>query len=190
MVAPKEEAKAVSPEVPARIVESEPALESSSDESNSATETELAGESEELLVEEVTEEEVVAELKERGGVAIDSQHSDSSRVEQPVSPAAVASMAQTEPGPTTIRGTAPQCVSCGTSIRALDKFCIWCGEKQPERSPPQMKRCADCKTQLPVSANFCFVCGNDVGVHPRRRIRVPMELFQEEDPELFPTFET
>ncbi len=84
----------------------------------------------------------------------------------------------------------PPCVSCGTAIRALDKFCIWCGERQPDKPPPQMKRCAECRTHLPVNANFCYVCGNDVGTHPRKRIRVPVELFQEEDPELFPTFES
>ncbi|GEM_PF-3306564 len=83
----------------------------------------------------------------------------------------------------------PACASCGASIRARDKFCIWCGEKQPSRVPPPMKRCPECRTELPVDANFCYVCGNDVGMHPRKRIRVPAELFEEEDPELYPRFE-
>lgn len=123
--------------------------------------------SQEMLLEEITEEEVAVEAGLKEKAALES-----------ISLAAAGA------------GGGPHCVSCATSIRALDKFCIWCGEKQPDRSPPQMKRCAECKTQLPVTANFCFVCGNDVGLHPRKRVRAPMELFQEEDPELFPTFET
>lgn len=82
------------------------------------------------------------------------------------------------------------CFSCNTPIRALDKFCIWCGQRQPERHLPPAKKCAECSTHLPLNANFCFVCGSDAGTPKARKVRVPTELFLEEDPELFPTFES
>ena len=84
---------------------------------------------------------------------------------------------------------APRCPSCGANVRAADKFCIWCGEAQPQRAGPKMKRCAECRTQLPLAANFCYVCGSDAGQHQRRRVRPESELFGEDDPDLFPKFE-
>lgn len=144
--------------------------------------------SQEMLLEEITEEEVAAEAELKQRAALESSSLAAPASGQSIAEASLA--AQGLPKAAAGAGGGPQCISCETSIRALDKFCIWCGEKQPDRTPPQMKRCAECKTQLPVTANFCFVCGNDVGLHPRKRVRAPMELFQEEDPELFPTFET
>ena len=83
----------------------------------------------------------------------------------------------------------PTCPSCGSSVRALDKFCIWCGQKQPERMPMETKRCPDCGTTLPVAANFCFACGHDVEAYKSKKISFPRELFEEADPELLPKFE-
>jgi len=83
----------------------------------------------------------------------------------------------------------PTCPACASNVRLSDKFCIWCGERQPQRARPKMKRCSECRTLLVLSANFCYVCGNDVGLHQRRKVRVPSELFKEDDPDLFPKFE-
>lgn len=148
----------------------------------------FCAESQEIMLEEITEEEVAAEAELKQRAALESSSLAAPASGQSIAEASLA--AQGLPKAAAGAGGGPQCISCETSIRALDKFCIWCGEKQPDRTPPQMKRCAECKTQLPVNANFCFVCGNDVGLYPRRRVRAPRELFQEEDPELFPTFET
>jgi hypothetical protein len=83
----------------------------------------------------------------------------------------------------------PTCPSCGSNVRSLDKFCIWCGQKQPERMASESKRCPDCGMVLPVAANFCFACGHDVEEYRAKKIRFPTELFEEADPELVPKFE-
>jgi hypothetical protein len=83
----------------------------------------------------------------------------------------------------------PTCPSCGSNVRSLDKFCIWCGQKQPERMASESKRCPDCGMVLPVAANFCFACGHDVEEYRAKKIRFPTELFEEADPELMPKFE-
>jgi hypothetical protein len=95
---------------------------------------------------------------------------------------------QEELPPQPVQSGRPACPECASYVRALDKFCIWCGAKQPQRIPPEMKKCPKCETQLPARANFCFVCGGDVSPHGKVRVRMPTELFQEDDPELFPTF--
>lgn len=148
-------------------------------------------------VEEITEEEVASELHPPPQLPPPAVSVVEGRADEGQSAAAEPQTEETgaqpasapapEPRPAPAGGTA--CASCGAGIRARDKFCIWCGEKQPERVPPPMKRCAECRTHLPMNANFCYVCGNDVGMHPRKRVRVPSELFEEEDPELYPRFE-
>ena len=155
------------------------------------------------LVEEITEEEVAAEASQAGLIAQDATMRPGSRETESgeqdsanTSSGDKASAGQSpeaadEPAAQVVapRRGGPTCQSCGAHIRVLDKFCIWCGERQPERSPVPMKRCSDCRTQLPMTANFCFACGNDVGAHPRKKVRAPTELFAEEDPDLFPKFE-
>jgi ribosomal protein L40E len=83
----------------------------------------------------------------------------------------------------------PECPSCHTGLRVTDKFCSWCGESQPNRLYPDLRVCPGCDQRLPYRANYCFSCGRDVGVHPRIAMRMPTELFKEEDSEFFPTFE-
>lgn len=81
----------------------------------------------------------------------------------------------------------PECPACWTVLRATDKFCCWCGEPQPNRILPTMKMCLDCHCQLPEKANFCALCGADVANYERRKVRVPLDLFDEES-EYFPRF--
>jgi hypothetical protein len=83
----------------------------------------------------------------------------------------------------------PECPSCHSGLRVTDKFCSWCGESQPNRLYPDLRVCPGCDQRLPYRANYCFSCGRDVGVHPRIEMRMPTELFKEEDSEFFPTFE-
>jgi len=83
----------------------------------------------------------------------------------------------------------PQCPECRTMLRATDKFCCWCGARQPERSIPYMKLCLECNALLPGKANFCCVCGSGVTNFARRKVKVPLELFRDEDSEFFPKFE-
>ena len=83
----------------------------------------------------------------------------------------------------------PECPSCYTALRVTDKFCCWCGEPQPNRVLPFMKLCLDCNTLLPEKANFCYSCGTDVGYNSRRKVRVPHELFKDEESEFFPRFD-
>ncbi len=83
----------------------------------------------------------------------------------------------------------PECPSCFTALRAVDKFCSWCGEPQPNRLFPHMKVCPDCQQLLPERANYCSACGRDIGMLPRLRLRLPTELFKEEEAEFFPTFD-
>jgi len=108
---------------------------------------------------------------------------------QPVPEPELIAEPEPEPEPAPPRRAVPTCPSCGANVRLADKFCIWCGEKQPQRTRVKMKRCPDCRTQLPLKANFCFVCGADVGPHAKVRVGTEAELFGEEDPELFPKFE-
>jgi RNA polymerase subunit RPABC4/transcription elongation factor Spt4 len=83
----------------------------------------------------------------------------------------------------------PQCPECSTMLRATDKFCCWCGERQPERSIPYMKLCLVCNALLPGKANFCCVCGSSVTNFNRRKVKAPLELFHDEESEFFPKFE-
>lgn len=83
----------------------------------------------------------------------------------------------------------PECPSCYTALRVTDKYCCWCGEPQPNRVLPFMKLCLDCNTLLPEKANFCYSCGTDVGYNSRRKVRVPHELFKDEESEFFPRFD-
>ncbi|HEY9679406.1 MAG TPA: zinc ribbon domain-containing protein [Drouetiella sp.] len=83
----------------------------------------------------------------------------------------------------------PQCPSCWETLRATDKFCCWCGEAQPNRVLPFMKLCLECNTFLPEKANYCYACGTDVGYSSRRKVRLPAELFKDEDSEFFPRFD-
>lgn len=83
----------------------------------------------------------------------------------------------------------PSCPNCRSNIRLSDKFCIWCGARQPQKVKAPIKSCPDCQTQLPMSANFCYVCGNGVALQLAKRVAVANELFQEEDPELAPKYE-
>jgi len=146
-------------------------------------------ECEEDFGEEITEEEVQKELdgKRAAGVA-PAEAAQEAPGDDRVA-AKEAQGQQDSPGAEQPRRGGHTCPSCGSNVRVTDKFCIWCGERQPQRIIPKMKRCSECRTQLPMTANFCFVCGNDVSLHLRRKVRVPSELFHEEDPELFPTFE-
>lgn len=81
------------------------------------------------------------------------------------------------------------CLSCLCPIRVTDSFCSYCGAPQPFRILPNMKVCRDCGVQMPSEANYCYACGVDVGVSSTRQVPVPVELFQEEDPDSLPTFE-
>jgi rRNA maturation endonuclease Nob1 len=83
----------------------------------------------------------------------------------------------------------PECPSCWKTLRATDKFCCWCGEAQPNRVLPFLKLCLECSTFLPEKANYCYSCGTDVGYSSRRKVRVPHELFKDEDSEFFPRFD-
>lgn len=83
----------------------------------------------------------------------------------------------------------PECPACWTVLRSTDKYCCWCGEPQPTRVAPFLKLCLECNTQLPEKANFCFSCGTDVGGQSRRKVRIPFELFREEESEFFPRFD-
>jgi RNA polymerase subunit RPABC4/transcription elongation factor Spt4 len=85
--------------------------------------------------------------------------------------------------------TTPECPSCWKALRATDKFCCWCGEAQPNRVLPFLKLCLECNTFLPEKANFCYSCGTDVGYSSRRKVRVPHELFKDEESEFFPRFD-
>lgn len=82
----------------------------------------------------------------------------------------------------------PECPNCWKALRATDKFCCWCGEAQPNRVLPFLKLCLECSTFLPEKANFCYSCGTDVGYSSRRKVKVPHELFKDEDSEFFPRF--
>lgn len=152
----------------------------------------LHEEAEHLVVEEITEDELARELAEQRRAAAERRARELIEAlviaEARKEPAEAAGQASPAAGVETRRG-GPTCVSCGTGIRAADKFCIWCGEKQPARNAPETKRCPECRTELPMKASYCFVCGSDVRMHHRARIRIPVELFQEDDPELFPRFE-
>lgn len=83
----------------------------------------------------------------------------------------------------------PECPSCWRALRATDKFCCWCGEAQPNRVLPFLKLCLECSTFLPEKANYCYSCGTDVGYSSRRKVRVPHELFKDEESEFFPRFD-
>ncbi|CAN5663548.1 hypothetical protein BH10CYA1_BH10CYA1_51880 [soil metagenome] len=83
----------------------------------------------------------------------------------------------------------PECPSCWKALRATDKFCCWCGEAQPNRVLPFLKLCLECSTFLPEKANYCYACGTDVGYSSRRKVRVPHELFKDEESEFFPRFD-
>jgi hypothetical protein len=83
----------------------------------------------------------------------------------------------------------PHCPACRTMLRATDKFCCWCGDKQPDRSIPYMKMCLECNALLPEKANFCCVCGAQVSNFMRRKVKAPVELFRDEESEFFPKFE-
>lgn len=83
----------------------------------------------------------------------------------------------------------PECPSCWKALRATDKFCCWCGEAQPNRVLPFLKLCLECSTFLPEKANYCYSCGTDVGYSSRRKVRVPHELFKDEESEFFPRFD-
>ncbi len=85
--------------------------------------------------------------------------------------------------------TTPECPSCWKTLRATDKFCCWCGEAQPNRVLPFLKLCLECNTFLPEKANYCYACGTDVGYNSRRKVRVPHELFKDEESEFFPRFD-
>ena len=151
-------------------------------------------ESEEDFGEEITEEEVQKELEgKRAGESTPAEAAQEAPRADQVAPTGAPALQgqQDSPGEQAEqpRRGGHTCPSCGSNVRVTDKFCIWCGERQPQRIIPKMKRCSECRTQLPMTANFCFVCGNDVSLHLRRKVRVPSELFHEEDPELFPTFE-
>jgi predicted amidophosphoribosyltransferase len=83
----------------------------------------------------------------------------------------------------------PECPTCFTALRIADKFCSWCGEAQPIRVLPDTIICPGCETQLPPKANYCFACGRHIGSQPRLALRLPTELFKDEDSELFPLFD-
>ncbi|MBI2809730.1 MAG: zinc ribbon domain-containing protein [Candidatus Melainabacteria bacterium] len=83
----------------------------------------------------------------------------------------------------------PECPSCWKALRATDKFCCWCGEAQPNRVLPFLKLCLECSTFLPEKANYCYSCGTDVGYSSRRKVRMPHELFKDEESEFFPRFD-
>ncbi|HEY9732258.1 MAG TPA: zinc ribbon domain-containing protein [Drouetiella sp.] len=83
----------------------------------------------------------------------------------------------------------PECPSCWKALRATDKFCCWCGEAQPNRVLPFLKLCLECSTFLPEKANYCYSCGTDVGYSSRRKVKVPHELFKDEESEFFPRFD-
>ncbi|HEY9869831.1 MAG TPA: zinc-ribbon domain-containing protein, partial [Candidatus Obscuribacterales bacterium] len=108
-------------------------------------------EEEEELSEEITEEEVEAEVAKvsQAPVAV-SGNGEPAGESSPAAPAAEAGAA-VESG----RRGGPTCPACGSNVRATDKFCIWCGERQPMRVMPKMKRCSECRAQLPMTANFC-----------------------------------
>ncbi len=160
--------------------------------------TDELGELEDEFGEEITEEEVQKELEQKrpgsaesqqgeAGQHVPSSGTDPSQAQESETPQA--DQAPADGQPVEPRRGGHTCPSCGSNVRVTDKFCIWCGERQPQRTVPKMKRCSECRTQLPMTANYCFVCGNDVSLHLRRKVRVPSELFHEEDPELFPTYE-
>ncbi len=138
------------------------------------------------FIEEITEEEVEAELQRLSG----NGHSDSEHIA-----VAQEDASETMNEDATLlvlersRPPRPVCSSCGAYVRALDKFCIHCGDRQPQRIPSQMKPCSECRTQLPLTANFCFVCGTEAGSHARKKVKAASDLFCEDDPELFPRFE-
>lgn len=81
------------------------------------------------------------------------------------------------------------CLRCGSPVRITDSYCSYCGDPQPYRILPNMKVCRDCGTQMPEMANFCFACGTDVGSHSTKQVPVPIALFEEDDPEIMPSFE-
>lgn len=85
--------------------------------------------------------------------------------------------------------SSPQCANCWRALRATDKFCCWCGEAQPNRVLPFLKFCLECNTFLPEKANYCYFCGTDVGHSSRKKVRVPHELFKDEESEFFPRYD-
>ena len=81
------------------------------------------------------------------------------------------------------------CQHCESPIRITDKFCIWCGEPRADQSMVGTVECPSCRVLITSKANFCYTCGQALGVYRRGEVRPLRELFVEEDPELFPTFE-
>ena len=81
------------------------------------------------------------------------------------------------------------CSGCRQSVRVSDRFCWCCGTSQPFRISAHMKICRDCNLQMPDEAAYCSFCGNDVGASSDRQIPMPLEIFEDEDPDAFPVFE-
>lgn len=55
--------------------------------------------------------------------------------------------------------TQRQCASCQTRIRMTDKYCIWCGTKQPASTSLEFKTCSFCLVPIPAKAGYCSLCG-------------------------------
>ena len=81
------------------------------------------------------------------------------------------------------------CSQCQCPVRVTDRFCSVCGLRQPYRILANMKVCLGCNVQLPEKASYCHNCGNDVTAGSTSQVPVPVELFQEDDPDAFPVFE-
>src|SRR5579883_1046173 len=81
-----------------------------------------------------------------------------------------------------------QCLRCASPVRITDSYCSSCGDAQPYRILANMKVCRECGTQMPELANFCFACGTDVGGSSTKQVPVPVALFEEDDPEMLPSF--
>jgi hypothetical protein len=76
--------------------------------------------------------------------------------------------------------TQRQCASCQTRIRLSDKFCIWCGTKQPASTSLEFKTCSFCLVPIPTKAAFCSLCG--ITVEANYNQESAQQNDQQEDP--------
>jgi hypothetical protein len=82
-----------------------------------------------------------------------------------------------------------RCPCCARRVRHADRFCMSCGEKLKVKASPATKLCLSCKHVLPEKATFCTACGEYVAEKSTRKVQMPAEMFDEDNPDLTPRYE-
>lgn len=86
-----------------------------------------------------------------------------------------------------INGLAMQCLKCGTTLDAGERFCSGCGTAIEDADPPHGSFCSECGSKLDAGARFCAECG--AAAEPsasaaERRLAKPENLNRPLPPEL------